>query len=92
MRGVEYGLSAWDEMHRADFEGSPHLAADGQLTRCGLRDERGKKSTIDISRDAVRTALLSDHHVSRLDGDCHGVVDFQTHVLDGPFRDGRYEL
>lgn len=36
---VEYGLAALDEVHRADFEGSPHLAADGQLTQCGLHDE-----------------------------------------------------
>lgn len=36
---VEYGLAAWEEVHRADFEGSPHLAADGQLTQCGLHDE-----------------------------------------------------
>ena len=68
---MEYGLSAWNEMRRAGFEGSPHLATDGQLTQCGLRDESGEKPRAGTSRYAVRAALLSDHHFCGLDGNCH---------------------
>lgn len=71
---IEYGLSARNEMQKAGFEGSPHLATDGQFTRCGLHDESGERSTARASRNVGRAALLSDHHLGGLDGNRHRVV------------------
>ncbi len=47
---VEDGLPAWNEMYRACFEGSPHVAADSQpqFALCRSCDERSqKKSAVD---------------------------------------------